>query len=292
MLKLFIKEWLLPLWIYDILYYWVVGTIMGRCGRTISQLEKQHATLFILANGPSLKSDIEKYKEKFSESDLLVVNQFCQSEYFTIFKPRIYLLVDPKYFDEESAVEDNWKPRIKAVKDVMRDIVNWDMYLVLPYVQRNSDVAKIAHQNKHIKVLFYNNRPSRSEADLMFLLSRNMIAPPSASVVNVATYLGVYWRYGMTILIGADTSSHCMMVVDQQTNEMFLEEEHFYGKVRRPFYLNNEGTIRATAADWLDMAARVFRGYQKVVKMAKYMGVQLFNASSNSWIDSIERYKG
>lgn len=286
-----IRDWILPVGVFDLLYYWCWAWFCRRYFSTLARYQKKSSRLFVLANGPSLKVDVCKFMSEILKNDSLAVNQFCQSEYFEVVKPRVYVLSDPKYFVAVRDVEDAWQPRVLGVRKDLVQKVTWEMFLVVPDVARNSELVKLVKSNNKIKVLFYCSRPSSVSQTNFLLLCKNLIKPPASTVVNVATYLGVFWKYQETILLGADTSGHTMMIVDQVSNEMFLDEKHFYGRVKRPFYMDNKGTIRATAADWLSFSASALRGYEVIARMARYNKVSLVNASSFSWIDSISRMK-
>ena len=60
-MKSFIKNWVLPPGMRYILSSWVYSLIRGRNFSTVKDLCRKSDRLYVLATGPSLTRDIEKY---------------------------------------------------------------------------------------------------------------------------------------------------------------------------------------------------------------------------------------
>jgi hypothetical protein len=114
------------------------------------------------------------------------------------------------------------------------------------------------------------------------LYNKNKISVPAQTVLNTAVYLAVFWRYKNIVLIGADTSWHEELQVDQETNILYFDDEHFY---------ETKQSIPSKIHEQFFCLARVFENYCLLREYADYNSVSVFNASEKSWIDAFERKK-
>jgi hypothetical protein len=77
--------------------------------------------------------------------------------------------------------------------------------------------------------------------------------------------------------------------VDQKTNQVYLEDKHFYGQKRMPLYLDSDNTISQKFHEELQGIINAFKFYWFLREYAEYNSVSVFNASGKSWIDAFER---
>ena len=54
----------------------------------------------ILANGPSLKTDIERVIKEKIRSEVYVLNYFASTKYFQLIKPEYYVLADGVFWSQ------------------------------------------------------------------------------------------------------------------------------------------------------------------------------------------------
>lgn len=293
--KNFVRCWLLPSGIVYFLSIWVAGAIRGRHFSTVTKFRRGHDKLFVLATGPSFKEDYPKYRDEMSESDTMALNFFAHSPLFAEIRPTSYLLVDPAFYADFDVLEREGKgdlgQRIETLIEILVNSVDWPMTLIMPDLAKGSELLRRVAVNKNITICHYNSRlgmrwTTRCE---MWLMKHQMIAPPAQTVANMAVGLGIVLGYSEVWLLGADTSMHTMMRVDQKTNEFYLENEHFYGGNREA--VKKSRTLRnpVTVASWLSSISEMFYGYERIRAFADYCGVRVVNASSFSWIDSLER---
>lgn len=262
------------------------------------KLNNQHTRtsqkLLIIGNGPSLNESIEKYFDVFDQYEKLSVNFFSSSELYTKIKPDIYVMVDPLFFKNK---ENIGEAADKVIHHLKND-TNWSLHVVLPVSAKESYLVEQISNNSCITVGFYNDRNypignmSKFEA-----WDHNYLLPPSQNVLNVCTYLALFWNYPETYIIGADTTFVQNLVVDQETNEIFSLERHFY---------NNDSVY--SSDPWLDKKSRrrkvnnkmheelncikrALENYWTIRDYADYKGLKIYNASEYSWIDAFERRK-
>ena len=59
-------------------------------------------SIFILANGPSLRHDLDRYGKEISSLNTMAVNMFMLSDDFTLIKPKYYIIVDTVILREDT----------------------------------------------------------------------------------------------------------------------------------------------------------------------------------------------
>lgn len=290
-LRKFLMEWVLPPRGIRAVCY-----VMSRCLRgfsTILSYERKSDRLYVLANGPSLKKDLEKYGEEMMSYDRLVVNFMGTTEVYQKVRPTCYVIVDPLFFVPREGLPEASRKNVEALQDVFMNKTSWPMTIVVPDHGRGSVLLKAVEANANIKVLYVSNLVPVPEDIVDFKgWAQNRYAPPCQNVVNTALYLGIVWRYPQIMLLGADTSFHAMTHVEQETNRLYQLDEHFYGVTKRYMYQDPECTIPQTMSGFLPHVLRCFRWYDKLREFADWAGVKIINASSFSWIDAFERPRG
>ena len=261
---------------------------------TIGNITPTCDKLVVIGNGPSLNDSIKEQKNAIIANDCVVVNQFCKTDYYTELKPKYYLLADPAYF----GTIDNYTNRLKnIVLDFIESIVNkttWDINLIVPSFARDSEFINAVKKNHYIHVYFYNNinayvaNSSQMKYDAW---DHNLIAPPAQTCLNTCVWLGIFLRYKKIYLIGADTTWIELLHVDQETNEVYTIDSHFYGTKRVTLYSDEEGTPPQKLHDELNCISRALSQYWELKYYSDYAGVKVFNASKYSLIDAFERKK-
>ncbi|MBO5632338.1 MAG: hypothetical protein J5965_25060, partial [Aeriscardovia sp.] len=231
---------------------------------TIGNITPTCDKLVVIGNGPSLNDSIKEQKNAIIANDCVVVNQFCKTDYYTELKPKYYLLADPAYF----GTIDNYTNRLKnIVLDFIESIVNkttWDINLIVPSFARDSEFINAVKKNHYIHVYFYNNinayvaNSSQMKYDAW---DHNLIAPPAQTCLNTCVWLGIFLRYKKIYLIGADTTWIELLHVDQETNEVYTIDSHFYGTKRVTLYSDEEGTPPQKLHDELNCISRALSQY-------------------------------
>lgn len=283
----FAKDWLLPPMVLYFFSNWVFGK---RHFSTLCELERKSRRLFVLATGPSFNEDLKRHKEAIQTEDSVAMNMFATSPLFSELQPRLYLLVDPLWFKPAAFMEKStFKDNYINLRNALLTRVTWEMNLIVPDSARKSDFVKSVSANANIKIFYYNCRVGMKGRLGLWLMKKGWTTPPAQTVANVAAGLGVVTGYEEVWMLGIDTSMHTMMRVDQKTNEMYLENQHFYGTKKEKGYRGADKSQAYTVAFFLGCAVKMFEGYERVRELADYCGVKVINASSFSWVDSLER---
>ena len=267
--------------------------VLSKCIRrssTIVQYNRSSSRLYVLGNGPSLKKDLEKYGDEMMAYDRLAVNFMGTTKEYQIIRPTCYVLADPIFFVNPSDLPESSSEKVAALQDVFLNKTTWPMTIVSLGAKHDSPLMKELRSNPNITVLHASNSvPVPPDIKDFGGWSRNRYSPPAQNVINMALYLGIVWRYPEIYLLGADTSFHTMVHVEQETNRLYLEDEHFYGIEKRYMYKDPEQKIPDTMSNFFLNVGRAFAWYEKLREFADWAGVRIINASSFSWIDAFER---
>ena len=287
--RVFIKEWVLPPMILYFLNHWIFSVALRHHFSTVRLFKKRSRKLFVLANGPSLNNDYEKYKNEIFRNDTVVMNMFALSQLFEQIKPEAYVLSDPVYFKSIVSLSTNYIENIRRLRKAFIDKVNWHMTLFVPDSANGCEFLNVIGCNAYISVRYYNSRPGIDGHFGLWLLKNEKTSPPAQTVATVAAGIGIILGYEEIYMLGIDTSMHTMMRVNQRTNEVYFENAHFYGTRNEKAYKEGDENQAYSVAFFLECVAKMFDGYDRIRKFADYCGVRVINASSFSWVDSLER---
>lgn len=286
--KSVIKDWLVPPMILYVLRDWLWSLLTHSHFSTLGKFKRQSDRLFVLATGPSFNEDLKRYRESIKADDSMALNMFATSPLFGELKPRVYLLVDPIWF-KPARLMGEFRPKYESLRETLLQKVSWEMSLIVPDDAGGSEMVRELRANGKIKVFHYNGRRGLDGRLGLWLLKKGLVAPPGQTVANTAAGLGVLLGYREVWMLGIDTSMHTMMRVDQETNEMYLENSHFYGTKKEKGYKGGNAKRPYSVAYFLSAVSKMFIGYERVRELADYCGVRVINASSFSWVDSLER---
>lgn len=261
--------------------------------RPLPKINVTDDRLVIIGNGPSLNKSIELYGDILQHTDCLMVNHSASTDLFAVIRPSFYLLVDSAWVYPDKCAHPD------AIRTTIDDIVRkttWQMYIFMPRMADGGYAVRRFEENTYIQVLFYEDGNRMPEnVSLVEAWDRNLIAPPGQTVLNTAVWLGIYWGYKETYLIGADTSFVADLHVDQETNIVYSIDTHFYSSKEVALDDFDEKNHRRTFGTKLHeeyfSAGIALRDYWAMREYADWKGVKVYNASEYSWIDAFERKK-
>lgn len=259
---------------------------------TICNITRNRENLIVIGNGPSLLDSLNELN--LGDKECVAVNHFCETDYFVAVKPKYYLIADPAYWGDIDDYADWLKTKILRFIDFFVNKTTWDINLIVPSVAMGSEFLNRIKENRFIHVFFYNTTNVVSPTSLQEKYEawdKNLISPPAQTCLNTCVWLGIFLRYKKIYLIGADTTWIELLHVDQETNEVYTIDSHFYGKKKVPLYADVEGKIPQKLHDELNCISGALSQYWELKKYADYAGVKVYNASKYSLIDAYERKK-
>lgn len=237
---------------------------------------------FVLGNGPSLIDGLDFLKKNNGDFDLFCVNMFSNSPSYSQLKPGNYLLLDNAF------INPNHELAAKAIQKIASD-TNWPLNLFVPNKFKKSNYFKeVIAKKTNIKVFYINYVIFESFDWLRFWVFRKNIAMPQCQNVLVAlTFQCINLAYKNVYLLGADHSWHENIRLNER-NELNFIDTHFYGEKNINTKKTSEKSYLATQFLSLHKA---FKGYEVLVRYAKNRGVNIYNASTKSYIDVFEKIK-
>ena len=255
---------------------WLVLVFIKTDGK--NHIPKVHhaGILTILANGPSLKDDLDKLD--YTQGDFSVVNFFYDSPYFKIVKPRYYVVMDPQFFYDDHKI----RPIIESV--------DWDMKLYVPYYTSKNVKLLRNMPNKHIEVIPCNLVPYNGFECLRYSVYQHGLAIPRLQNVLVASiFTGINMGYKEIKLYGVDHSWLGAIRVNDN-NEVCLLDSHFYDtqEVKLRLFHKASGEPYKMHEALRDFA-QMFDGYHQLRKYADFRGCKIVNCTKGSFIDAFER---
>lgn len=255
---------------------------------------RQQAVCSVLGNGPSLSDTLQNHLAFLQQTELVCVNNFAHSPYFAQLQPRNYVIVDPNYFVFSDQSTD--RPDIRKTIDAFLTVVDWPMTLYVPRFAQDSYVIQtIRAGNPNIQVVFVNYSVARGFRWLRHWLYRTGWGMmQSQTVIVAALFLMINRRFDAIYLFGADQSWHEQIRLDEG-NQVLMQQLHFYEQAKdvayQPIYSDKHRTKTDSMAGQFLSLHKAFRGYEVLREYADSRRVRIFNASSKSYIDSLERIK-
>lgn len=250
--------------------------------------------MIIIGNGPSLNITMQKNASIVCGSDCMMVNHSAVSELFEKIKPIVYVLVDPLWFDEKRKLFEDTIPQ---TLQTIRTKTKWNMTIVVPDSAKGSQATLMLAENPFITIEYFDNSWRLPKGMSKFeAWDKNLIPPPGQTVLNTCVWLSLYWGYKETYLIGADTSFLADERIDQETNEVYTIDTHFYNneeiyKDIDLFDKEHRRVIPTKFHEELISVATALKGYWDMREYADWKGLKVYNASEYSWIDAFERKK-
>lgn len=259
----------------------------------VERAQYQSEKMVIIGNGPSLNVSITKHNDAIMQCERMAVNHFASTDLFDQLCPEIYVLVDPAWFLSENTI------CLSAKKSLMNIVqrTTWPMTIVMPDTAKESFAVKCFEENVNLHLLFYCTGWDVPKGMTQIeAWDKNLITPPGQTVLNTCVWLSLYWGYKETYLIGADTSFLADELIDQETNEVYTYDRHFYQneemyKDASLFDKSHRRIIPTKFHEELLSVATALKGYWDMREYAEWKGLKVYNASEYSWIDAFERKK-
>tara|TARA_B100001175_G_scaffold239474_1_gene205756 strand:+ start:13830 stop:14726 length:897 start_codon:yes stop_codon:yes gene_type:complete len=256
----------------------------------ISFNNKKNKKCFLLGNGPSLNTDIDKIINLTDPStDIYAVNYFGRSQFFKKLKPNYYFFSDKMFWSKdliEKVKKDN-----EDIFNILRN-VNWKITIICP--KEGYDFIKNQiFENKNLSFYVVPIRYSNLLTEKLTYLSikNRFFSIPNVNSVITLLWMSIFSRYKKITLYGCDFSAFKTLMVDQKTNEIIVSTKHFYGnssaeKNAGKKYLGQKDKPLSVR---LFQVHRAFRQLDILAKVSRELSVEVINGSSFSFIDSFPR---
>ncbi len=245
--------------------------------------------LLILGNGPSLKPFLEKHPDFWRIKDLLVVNHFAETDFFTQVKPSLYVVSAPEYWLKD--VEPDFVEKRQRIFNALTEKTNWPLHFFIPvHAKRNLWWKKLLDTNPNIHIHFYNTMPVEGFWSFRTLLMNMQCGMPRPHNVIVPALMNAIWSGWKKIyLIGTEHNWLKDVSIDNE-NRVYLTLRYFYNDQKaRPTVIKHLGKGQRKLHEILEKFYWSFKAYHDIQKWAQKKGVKIYNITPGSWIDAFER---
>lgn len=237
-------------------------------------------SLVILGNGPSLRKNIDENLQLLQRCDTLAVNFAASTPEFSLLKPRYYVLADPHFFKNADDVN------VLALMSALQR-VDWDMTLFVP--AKAVKQAKVQLNNPKLTVAGFNMVALDGWPAVTFgLIKRQCGMPRPRNVLIPSIMIGIWLGYKHVVILGADHSWLKTLSVDND-NKVVSVQPHFYKD--NPDELERITRVYDSRRlhEVLESICIAFRSYHSIEAFAASQGVEVINATPDSFIDAFAR---
>ena len=235
----------------------------------------------VLANGPSLKIELESILNDKWVDDVLAVNYFANTDYFEKIKPSYYCFADPGFYNTERSYDE--------VEMMFRNInskVKWPMTIFVWKAKLSLIQSRITNQNINLvglSTLCYSGYTSYRN----LFYKKGLAVPSYVNVSIMGIYALLNLGYSKIKLYGVDHSFLKNICVNDQ-NQLCINDSHFYGNNYYVFPPRPDGRIWHMT-DYVYDKYLTFKEHEIMENYARYLGAKIINCTKSSWIDAYQR---
>ncbi len=247
--------------------------------------ESMEKCLYVLGNGPSLKTFLQDNEIDRTAVDLCCVNFSPMTDLFKEIKPRYLFFADPGLYN----LNDQRVQKTAAGLET----IDWPLTLVV--IHDKLEKAKtIYSKNPTIDFISAPTYPLLLHSKLLRkycfrLWKRGVSMPSPINVIIFAIFTGINLGYKKMYLYGVEHSLLKETFVNND-NIPCLYSAHFYGAPEKPWGTKHPDGTLYNIADLLEDFAKLFRAYFILNDYSHYIGdVSITNRTKGSWIDAFPR---
>ncbi|MBL7813071.1 MAG: hypothetical protein JNL57_12685 [Bacteroidetes bacterium] len=262
--------------------------------------------VIVIGNGPSAKAMLENPPAIFATIPLIAVNMFAGEKYFTLLKPKYFLMADhafyefeevhfrqpeshprvaanPGYAQTQALVNQTWEALLKA---------DWPITLFVPQIYMHTYPVQLA-KKKNMTIVEWNYTVVKGFTWFENLLYKAGLGSPQCqNVINACIFQGINSGFNEIYLTGIDNNFHLNIEV-QENNQVCVIDNHFYEvkkKVSPLMSADKQGNpVPVPLHAFFASLSKAFYSYQRLKQYAIYRGVRVYNATPGSFVDAFER---
>lgn len=264
--------------------------VLSKSPKSFLKQKTNSSRITILGNGPSFKKTIDENKDFFKSSELICLNHFAITEYYTELKPKYYFAIAHDLFLDEAAPH-----YVEASKKLFNTIVEkttWKIKFFITYEAKSQKRwQEILRKNENVEIVFMNITPV--EGFKFFQYSwyskgKGMARPHNVMIPSM--FFAISSGVKEIILVGAEHSWLHELHVDDDNNALFFNK-HFYDEKSNSQKYNFKGTSYLRLHEILRSLSNAFEAYHILEEYSSSKSVKIVNCSPNSFIDAFEKKK-
>lgn len=231
-----------------------------------------------MGNGPSLADTIRDYGDKLSSYPSLAVNFAANTPEFQFLRPQYYVLADPHFF------KANDNDTVNKLKHILNNI-DWEMTLFLPCNVRKTELIT----NRNITIEYFNPVGIEGFAWLEnWAFRKGYGMPRPRNVLIPSIMIAMSLGYKEIYITGADHSWMKTILVNDR-NEVISIQPHFYKEDEKEVQRIRTDYLRYPLHQIIYSFYVAFRSYFTIERYARHRGINIYNATPDSFIDAFAR---
>ncbi|WP_304382720.1 hypothetical protein [uncultured Helicobacter sp.] len=251
---------------------------------SVSSLSKSTSNhIFILANGPSLKKDIQRYASLLNEHNTLMMNHSITQPIHHAIQPKYHIVMDSVYFigDTYNVASQAYYQKVEQeVKEILSALerISYPLTLLVPNVWEHL----IDIKNPHINIQTFGIAKFKGfDFIARFLFQKALALPSYYNVLIPSIICCIAMGYKYIYLLGCDYNWFKNYFVNTN-NTLFNDYKHLY---------NEDETLCAPEKihlyNILHTDAEIFQSYHILQRL--FTSTTIYNLSSHSAIDAFPR---
>lgn len=247
--------------------------------RPSKKCHAQAEGIIIMGNGPSLRTMLDNNPEYLKQNTLMAVNFAANSNDIINLQPKYYIIADQHFFlgaEKDDNVRKLWENIQK---------IDWEMTLCIPVKYKK----QLPPLPQNLKIYCYNLTPAEGLPGFRRLCyDRGLAMPRPRNVLIPAIMVAMRLGFKDITIIGADHSWSKTLWVDNQ-NRVISVQPHFYKDNSKELDRVAQEYAGYHLHDIYKSLYIAFNSYHQIEDYARQRGVDIFNATTDSFIDAFRR---
>ncbi len=264
--------------------------LMSKPVKTFKNTEPVSKDLIILGNGPGLKPFIEENRDNLSKYELLCVNHFSITDYYTELKPKYYVAIAFDLFLDD--IMPHFVEASNKLFNAIADKTDWPLkFFITVEAKKHQRWQKILSRNKNVEIIYINLTPIEGFQKFMYRnFDKAKGMPRPHNVMVPAIYTAIYLKAKKVFLAGADHSWLKELYVDENNQTLFFDK-HFYDNEKQLKRFNYDTENYLKLHEIINSISCAFASYHILRGYAEYRNTEVLNATPKSFIDAFKRSK-
>lgn len=264
--------------------------VMSKSPKRFLNQKANSERIVILGNGPSFKETVDNNFEFFVNNELICLNHFANTDYYSRLKPEFYFIIAHDLFLDDTL--DEYKNASIKLFNSIADKTSWKLKFFITYeAKKEKRWQQILMQNSNIEIIFMNITPVegfRCARNHWYNRGLGMARPHNVMIPSM--YFAICNGYKEIVIIGAEHSWLHELHVDENNTTLFFNK-HFYDSKDVAKKCNYKGNSFMKLHEVIRSFSYAFESYHTIRDFAITRKTRIINCTPTSFIDAFEREK-